>query len=82
MRLNSPCYDPTTKTDCPRRCAGCAETCPEWEKYVEERDALYEKFRSEREANSVISHNSFNHQIKSCKKKMETRRNGRGKRYS
>ena len=41
--LESPCYDNKTKTDCPRRCAGCASNCPDWAAYVEERDRRYKK---------------------------------------
>lgn len=39
--LKTPCYDTKTKTDCPRRCAGCSVNCPEWAKYLKKRDELY-----------------------------------------
>lgn len=42
MRI-TPCYDVVTKQDCPRRSATCRIFCPEWKKYVEERDKEYER---------------------------------------
>ena len=36
--LESPCYDPKTKTDCPRRCAGCSVDCPDWAEHVAKRE--------------------------------------------
>lgn len=41
--MDSPCYDVERKIDCPRRCAGCSVECPDWAKYVAERDADYDK---------------------------------------
>lgn len=41
--MDSPCYDKKTKTDCPRRCGGCAVNCPEWAAYVAERNELYKQ---------------------------------------
>lgn len=41
--MNSPCYDPETGRDCPRRKAGCSVGCPDWDKYVEARNKQYEK---------------------------------------
>ena len=38
-----PCYNVETKTDCPRRAAGCAVDCDDWAEYVQERDAEYKK---------------------------------------
>ena len=48
MSLKNPCYDVKTKTNCPRRCAECGVTCPEWLAYVEERNNLYERKEQER----------------------------------
>jgi hypothetical protein len=31
---NSPCFDTTTRTDCPRRCVGCKIDCPDWEEWL------------------------------------------------
>ena len=39
--MDNPCYNKSTKTDCPDRTEGCAITCPKWTKYVEERDKYY-----------------------------------------
>lgn len=41
--IKPPCFDSVTKTDCPRRCVGCAETCPDWAEYIKKRDDVYEK---------------------------------------
>lgn len=41
--MDSPCYDKATKTDCPRRCKGCAIDCPEWAAYEVERNKVYEQ---------------------------------------
>ena len=40
-RCVSPCYDYSTKTSCPRRKAGCAVDCPEWNDYMHRRNELY-----------------------------------------
>jgi hypothetical protein len=42
MTLENPCYDPKAGKDCEKRHAGCAADCPEWAKYVEKREAVYE----------------------------------------
>ena len=39
--MDNPCYDKTTKTDCPKRHPGCGADCPDWAAYVVERDAEY-----------------------------------------
>lgn len=41
--MKNPCHDKNTGVDCPRRCAGCASTCPEWAEYTEERNKTYKK---------------------------------------
>ena len=40
--MKPPCFNEETRTDCPKRCAGCAVNCPEWAAYVKERDKEYE----------------------------------------
>ena len=35
--MKNPCFDTSSRTDCPRRHAGCAATCPEWAKYEKKR---------------------------------------------
>ena len=39
--MDNPCYDKTTKTDCPERYPGCGADCPKWAAYVVKRDAEY-----------------------------------------
>lgn len=39
--MKSPCYDPVSKVDCPRRSAGCSVGCPDWANYTAERDREY-----------------------------------------
>ena len=51
--MKNPCYNKQTKTDCPRRCAGCAINCPDWAEYVKERDARYKAEAAEREQQSL-----------------------------
>lgn len=43
MNRKNPCYDAINKIDCPRRSANCSVTCPEWKKYIEERNENYLK---------------------------------------
>lgn len=45
--MKNPCFNEETRTDCPKRCAGCAVNCPEWAAYVKERDAEYERRKIE-----------------------------------
>lgn len=40
---NSPCYDPKTKTDCPKRRVGCHSSCEEWAEHVKEREYVYQQ---------------------------------------
>jgi len=41
--MRNPCYDPTTKTDCPDREPNCAITCPKWAKYKKAKNKEYEE---------------------------------------
>lgn len=41
--MKSPCYDPVSKVDCPRRGAGCSVGCPDWANYITERDLEYKR---------------------------------------
>lgn len=45
MLTPSPCYDIQTRTDCPRRCVGCRDTCLEWAEWTILHDAELEKKR-------------------------------------
>lgn len=47
--MKNPCYNKQTKTDCPRRCAGCAINCPDWAEYVKKRAERYKAEAAERE---------------------------------
>lgn len=48
--IHNPCFNEETKTDCICRRPGCSAYCPEWAKYVEERDRLYAIRADERRA--------------------------------
>ena len=39
--MKNPCFNEETRTDCPKRHAGCAVDCPDWAAYVKERDEEY-----------------------------------------
>lgn len=52
--IESPCYNRETKTDCPRRCAGCAVDCPDWAAHVSERDKVYKDRKIQRDVGSVM----------------------------
>lgn len=41
--MRNPCYDEETKTDCPKRAAGCAAHCDRWLEYTVERNKDYRK---------------------------------------
>ena len=40
-KMDNPCYNKETKTDCPERYPGCGADCPKWAAYVVKRDAEY-----------------------------------------
>ena len=40
-KMDNPCYNKETKTDCPERYPGCGADCPDWAAYVAKRDAEY-----------------------------------------
>lgn len=50
-----PCYNEETKTDCPRREAGCHSHCEKWKEYEALRNEEYRQRRIKYEAASVIS---------------------------
>ena len=41
--MENPCFDSSTKTDCPDRHGGCSATCERWAEYVEKRNKNYKK---------------------------------------
>ena len=55
--MKNPCFNKETRTDCPKRCAGCAVNCPEWAAYVKERDAEYERRKIESAVGSILLSN-------------------------
>ena len=57
--MKNPCYDTATKTGCPNRCAGCAVGCPEWKKFMEEKEQFYKRRNAEVEAASAIDDVKF-----------------------
>lgn len=52
--MKNPCYDTATKTDCPRRCAGCAVECPDWQKFIAEKEQFYKKRMADHDVASAI----------------------------
>lgn len=46
----SPCYDETTRTDCPKRHVGCRAECPEWQAWERVHAEETEEIRNKREA--------------------------------
>lgn len=70
----APCYNTETKTDCPRRCAGCAVDCPDWAKYVAERDAEYQKRKDEMGLRAVINDSYSRRKTRYFKKLMAKQR--------
>lgn len=52
--MESPCFDKKTKTDCPDRHKGCANTCSRWATYVSERDKEYQRRRRMSDANGAL----------------------------
>ncbi len=45
--IKNPCHK------CPRRVAGCAIGCPDWDKYVKERDENYKRRNRENASNDM-----------------------------
>lgn len=70
----SPCYDEKTRTDCPRRHAGCAATCPEWAKYDEYRKSVYKERQNNSLVDSVIKESIFDSQAERAKRKLRMKR--------
>ena len=56
--MKVPCYNTETKTDCPRRHAGCSADCPKWNKYLKERDEDYKQRAIEYNANAAMFANA------------------------
>jgi hypothetical protein len=45
--MENPCFDSSTKTDCPDRHGGCHIECERWAEYVEKRNKHYEQRHKE-----------------------------------
>lgn len=71
--LKSPCYDASTKTDCPRRCGGCQVNCPDWDAYLKARDEEYKRRKIENAAKSAACSTREAHFRKLEKRKMSDR---------
>lgn len=52
--MKNPCFNEETRTDCPKRCAGCAVSCPDWAAYVKERDAEYERRKEQADIDWIV----------------------------
>lgn len=53
--MKAPCYNPETKTDCPKRHAGCSVDCEKWAEYVKEREKEYKRRDIENQAKRAYS---------------------------
>ena len=42
-KVESPCFDTKTNTDCKDRCVGCSTLCALWQDYVKRRDEEYKQ---------------------------------------
>jgi hypothetical protein len=45
LKVRHPCYDEATKTDCPKRKAGCRSNCSDWKKYEKAREEERKEMR-------------------------------------
>lgn len=55
--IQNPCYNPITKTDCPRRCVGCRSLCKEWALYMRAKEEEYaERLKLCQAKNSTIDY--------------------------
>ena len=59
--MESPCYNTKTKTDCPRRKAGCAVNCPEWAKYTQERNKEYHERQVQNDIEQTLRSSTAKH---------------------
>lgn len=73
-KIDNPCYDSETKTDCPRRCGGCQVDCPEWKEYEAKRAELYRQRAVQYRANSIIKDIKYERHDKFLKKKQRLKR--------
>lgn len=71
--MENPCFDSSTKTDCPDRHGGCSVTCERWAKYVEERNRRYEQRQKEVSAAVGASEARKNRYVRGLRHKMKSR---------
>ena len=71
---HSPCHDPKTGYDCPKRCAGCASTCEEWATYASERDKVYTRRRINGDATYVLDNMEYARRRRVIQGKLNKRR--------
>lgn len=72
--MKSPCFNTSSRTDCPRRHVGCAATCPEWAKYVESRSVDYEDRKRKCISQDFIRSNISRNVASACIKAIKMRR--------
>ena len=78
-KVKPPCFDVTTRTDCPRRKAGCAIDCPDWAKYTKERDEVYRQRALENEAMQVMYTSRYKSSDNFKRRFIRRRQNHKGK---
>lgn len=71
--MKNPCFDPSTKTDCPNRRGGCSVTCEKWAEYVKKREETYK----DRYHQAMMTEIANEHWAKHLKVKMKFSRRNR-----
>ena len=52
--MKNPCWDENTNTSCPDRYGGCHVTCPDWAKYVKERNHSYDVRQAQKNIDYMV----------------------------
>ena len=73
-----PCFDPSTKTDCPDRRARCAVECPKWADYVRDRNGMYDKIHAVKSGLNPVTEAFEGRVTKSLKQKIHDARYKKG----
>ena len=71
--MDNPCYDRVNKIDCPRRKGGCSVDCPDWAKYIEEREKMYKERAIEYESRAVVFETGNRNRTKKLRKDIHMR---------
>ena len=74
MKLDNPCFDKKTKTDCPDRSVGCSITCTKWAEYTKRRAELRKKHFAEIAANSFINQTMYDRWLDNVTDRVQNRR--------